>query len=69
MVVPCPTCKQRGPWFDGAFGPFCSHRCKLIDLGQWLTERHAISEPLTPESLEELPGQPPEPNFPAEEAS
>ena len=27
---------------SSAFRPFCSERCKLIDLGAWLTERHAI---------------------------
>jgi len=30
-------------WDAGSdFRPFCSERCKLIDLGGWLTERHAI---------------------------
>ena len=44
--VKCPTCKKRGDWFAGEYGPFCSHRCKLIDLGKWLGEEHAVSEPL-----------------------
>lgn len=47
--IKCPTCKKRGAWFSGAFGPFCSHRCKLIDLGKWLGEEHRISEPLPPD--------------------
>jgi len=50
--VQCPTCKKRGPWFDGAYGPFCSKRCKLIDLGKWLGEENRISEPLKPEHME-----------------
>ena len=46
--VRCPTCKKVGDWFAGACGPFCSQRCRLIDLGQWLNEAHSISEPLKP---------------------
>jgi len=58
MTVPCPTCKKRGAWFDGQYGPFCSHHCKLIDLGKWFEGEHAISEPLRPEHFlepDELP--------------
>jgi endogenous inhibitor of DNA gyrase (YacG/DUF329 family) len=51
-IVQCPTCTKRGPWFDKPFGPFCSHRCKMIDLGKWLGEEHTISEPLRPEHFE-----------------
>lgn len=51
--VKCPTCKKTGDWFAGKYGPFCSHRCKLIDLGKWFSGENAISEPLKPEHLEE----------------
>lgn len=50
--VTCPTCKKKGDWFAGPYGPFCSHRCKLIDLGKWMGEEHVISEPLRGEHLE-----------------
>jgi endogenous inhibitor of DNA gyrase (YacG/DUF329 family) len=33
--------------------PFCSERCKLIDLGNWLGEKYRISRPLSPEDLED----------------
>jgi endogenous inhibitor of DNA gyrase (YacG/DUF329 family) len=56
LVVRCPTCGKRGAWFDTPFGPFCSKRCRLIDLGKWLQEEHALSEPL-PE--EHMPPPPP----------
>lgn len=52
--VNCPTCKKSGDWFAGKYGPFCSHRCKLIDLGKWFSGEHAISEPLKPEHLEKF---------------
>jgi endogenous inhibitor of DNA gyrase (YacG/DUF329 family) len=47
--VQCPSCGKRGLWFTKDDGPFCSRRCKLIDLGKWLGEEHVISEPLGPE--------------------
>ena len=56
--IKCPGCKKIGDWFDTPFGPFCSKRCKLVDLGQWFSEANVVSEPLRPEhfaSFEELP--------------
>jgi uncharacterized protein len=50
--VKCPSCKKSGPWFDGKYGPFCSHRCKLVDLGKWFGEENRISEPLKPEHFQ-----------------
>ena len=44
----CPTCgklvygRKRA---DNPCFPFCSERCKLLDLGKWLSEEHRISEP------------------------
>jgi endogenous inhibitor of DNA gyrase (YacG/DUF329 family) len=52
-TVTCPTCRKKGKWFAGAHGPFCSRRCKLIDLGKWLGEEHVISDPLQPAHLEQ----------------
>jgi endogenous inhibitor of DNA gyrase (YacG/DUF329 family) len=49
--IKCPTCKKEGDWFAGKYGPFCSHRCKLIDLGKWFSEENRVSEPLRPEHL------------------
>jgi uncharacterized protein len=57
--VPCPTCKKKGAWFTGEHGPFCSHRCKLIDLGKWMGGEHVISEPLRPEHFEKYAELPP----------
>lgn len=52
-IVPCPQCKKRGEWFETKYGPFCSQRCKLLDLGKWFSEENAISEPLRADHLEE----------------
>ena len=41
----CPICKQEVSEGD-PFRPFCSERCKLIDLDNWLTGRYRISVPI-----------------------
>lgn len=38
---------------DLPFFPFCSERCKLIDLGKWVEEEHRIEESFTPEEANE----------------
>lgn len=43
----CPICKKQVRFGD-PFMPFCSERCKLIDLGEWASERYVISTPITP---------------------
>jgi endogenous inhibitor of DNA gyrase (YacG/DUF329 family) len=57
--IKCPTCKKAGDWFADKYGPFCSHRCKLVDLGKWLDEENRISEPMRPEHLEPYADLPP----------
>lgn len=40
----CPTCKKKGTWTkENIYRPFCSDRCKLIDLGEWAAEKHRIA--------------------------
>jgi len=39
----CPTCKKQDTWHaDNTARPFCSARCKLIDLGEWADGGRAI---------------------------
>ncbi|MCX7184170.1 MAG: DNA gyrase inhibitor YacG [Nitrosospira sp.] len=44
-IVNCPQCGRVIVW-DSAnrYRPFCSERCKMIDLGQWATESYRIPE-------------------------
>jgi hypothetical protein len=50
----CPTCKALVMRSDEVF-PFCSDRCRLIDLGKWASGGYRISSPiLDPELLEEV---------------
>jgi uncharacterized protein len=56
--VKCPTCQREIDWSESPFKPFCSERCKLIDLGAWLTEKHAIpGEPAPDEGADRPAGQ------------
>jgi uncharacterized protein len=40
--IQCPTCRRELDWDNAPFRPFCSERCRLVDLGAWLTEQRAI---------------------------
>lgn len=59
-VPSCPTCHgPRKPQSENAAFPFCSGRCKLADLSNWLEGRYSLADnsasPLTPEEGEEPP--------------
>ena len=41
-TVRCPTCRKATPWEGNSFRPFCSERCRLLDLGGWFDERFRI---------------------------
>ncbi|HXJ93340.1 MAG TPA: DNA gyrase inhibitor YacG [Terriglobia bacterium] len=42
----CPTCKGETTFKSNPFRPFCSERCKMIDLDNWLSGRYRISTPI-----------------------
>ncbi len=48
----CPICKKEVAFGD-PFMPFCSQRCRLIDLGDWVDEKYVIATPLTPSGATE----------------
>lgn len=51
-MVACPNCNQLAEFSPAnAFRPFCSERCKLIDLGLWASEQHVISVDTKSEQL------------------
>lgn len=44
-TVPCPRCGDPVVWGDESpFRPFCSERCRLIDLGGWFDESYRIPD-------------------------
>ncbi len=55
MKHQCPICRKP---VDSAIHPdfpFCSERCRLLDLGNWASEKYVVSEPLFDEEGEEKP--------------
>ena len=51
-VIGCPTCGKNVEWSENnRFRPFCCERCKLIDFGDWASEKHTIAG----ESVEQIP--------------
>lgn len=43
ITLKCPTCGRATPASPARHMPFCSERCRLIDLGRWLEEEHAVA--------------------------
>ena len=42
-VLPCPRCGEPVTWnHEARWKPFCSERCKMVDLGAWFMEEHVI---------------------------
>jgi endogenous inhibitor of DNA gyrase (YacG/DUF329 family) len=60
-VVNCPVCGKPAP-FDPSnpFRPFCSERCRLIDLGQWANESYRVPATEGPDNIpsDDLPKEP-----------
>lgn len=60
--VKCPTCGKMAEWSEkNPWRPFCSERCKLIDLGEWASESHRIpGQPHRPLGNDEEDEYPPD---------
>jgi len=55
LEVTCPHCKKKFNYYSSDFRPFCSEKCRLIDLGQWLNESYTVPvEKLTEEESQTL---------------
>jgi hypothetical protein len=55
-LVACPICKNPAEFSpENPYRPFCSERCKLIDLGDWANETHRIPDTSPPALDDETP--------------
>jgi len=50
MIAKCPRCGKKTDTAKNPFRPFCSERCKLVDLGNWLSGNYRIPTAETPEN-------------------
>lgn len=49
-LVNCPTCGHSAEFSPvNPYRPFCSERCKLVDLGDWANEQHRIPDTSPPD--------------------
>ena len=68
----CPICKRHTVYEGNPYRPFCSERCKLIDLANWFSGRYRVSSESgsrkeSAESEETAAGESDEPNLTAGE--
>ncbi len=59
----CPICKKEVAYDDPNM-PFCSERCRMIDLGNWASEKYVISTPVSRSELEQQEPAPERPEKP-----
>jgi endogenous inhibitor of DNA gyrase (YacG/DUF329 family) len=55
MKHQCPICRKSVDSASDPDFPFCSERCRLLDLGNWAAEKYVVSEPLFDEKGENAP--------------
>jgi hypothetical protein len=57
--APCPTCRRDTAREGNPFRPFCSDRCRIVDLAAWASEKFRIAgDPVTDESTPGLEDEP-----------
>ena len=63
-TVKCPQCNADVVWHaQSVYRPFCSARCKQMDLGAWASEQYRVPTTTTEDgSTDDLPGSTPDPN-------
>ena len=56
LQVKCPKCKKEFNYYKSEYRPFCSERCKMIDLGHWFEETYTVpsKEPLSENDVETI---------------
>ena len=50
----CPHCQQPTAWAGNPDRPFCSERCRLIDLGAWIEESYRLPANATEDVMKEF---------------
>jgi len=60
MKRTCPICRKPTDSQTDADFPFCSERCRTLDLGNWASEKYVVSEPVFDEDgpVESTPADP-----------
>lgn len=61
LVRPCPLCRKPVPWETTPWRPFCSERCRNLDLAAWASGDYALPEHPQDEDWSESPLDGPDP--------
>jgi len=55
LKIKCPHCRKPVAWDGNRYRPFCSEKCRQIDLGNWANENYAIDGGQAPQPDDEQP--------------
>jgi endogenous inhibitor of DNA gyrase (YacG/DUF329 family) len=58
----CPNCGKPVEWKDNPSRPFCSDRCRLVDLGRWVEGEYRVPGDPIPSDQSEIPSADLEPD-------
>ena len=57
--APCPRCRRQTAWADNPHRPFCSERCRIVDLAAWASDKYRIAgDPVIDETSPGLEDEP-----------
>jgi endogenous inhibitor of DNA gyrase (YacG/DUF329 family) len=60
----CPTCRKKAQFAENNFRPFCSERCRVIDLGKWASGTYSFpGERISLEQVEDSEGSVPDDSY------
>ncbi len=55
LRVKCPKCQKEFSYYQSDFRPFCTERCKMVDLGNWMQGQYAVpAKNITTEEMDNL---------------
>jgi len=54
FAIKCPRCGKKTIWNENPSRPFCSEKCRIIDLGCWASEEYTVDGGKAPESEQDI---------------
>ncbi|MCO4793568.1 MAG: DNA gyrase inhibitor YacG [Bacteriovoracaceae bacterium] len=56
LEIDCPQCNEKFNYYASESRPFCSERCKMVDLGHWFTESYTVAsnEALSEQDIDQV---------------
>jgi len=55
-MIKCPSCKKKFDYYKSESRPFCTERCKMVDLGNWFNEEYQLEsrEPISDQDMDKI---------------